>query len=789
MSRFFRSADSESETDSSDNESYISDEELDSSAEESSEEEEQQQEAQPSRSRFLKGAGTDSEDESDDELGRGRQVKSAKDKRFEAMQNSIKAIENGQKNSDWGLISTEFDKLNLFIAKATAGFDKIPIPKDYIKTVVELENLVQDNKATKKKLSAANNKAMNGMKQKLKKVSKQFESLVDAYKKDPEAFMEGANEEEEKNEAPTIVKDNFTKKEKVVTIAEPEDDAGFTTVGKDGKSVAEFSSENFFLKLREVLENRGKKSTNREEQTAILETLLTKAQSPFQKISVLLALISSRFDINLSMAGFMPIPVWKKAENELNQLLEILETNGSFVIREDAEEYDNEDKDVTPAEGEIIQLRGSIVSFVERLDDEFTKSLQNIDPHTTDYIDRLTDEPSLYASLLRVQVYSERYQMKNNTARVVIRRLEHLYYKPKQVIQSIESISRGLLPEHTRSEIINAEDPSQLIHQLCAYLYNQTASVLRTRAMLCHIYHYALHKRFYTARDMLLMSHLQETIHQADVATQTLYNRAMVQIGLCAFREGLIKEAHACLQEIQGSGHVKELLAQGVQAQRYGQQTTPELDQLERQRQLPFHMHINLELLECVFLTSSMLLEIPAQAQAGPSNKKFISRPFRRLLDYNERQAFAGPPENTRDHIMSAAKALASGEWERARDFILAIKVWDLMPETQQIKDMLVRKIQEEGLRTYLFTYASYYSTLGLAQLSSMFDLPVSRVSAIVAKIIWTEELSASLDQVSQCVVLHQVEPSRLQVLALQFAEKAANLVDQNERLSTVQST
>lgn len=104
MSRFFRSADSESETDSSDNESYISDEELDSSAEESSEDE-QQQEAQPSRSRFLKGAGTDSEDESDDELGRARQVKSQKDKRLEAMQNSIKAIENGQKNSDWGLIS------------------------------------------------------------------------------------------------------------------------------------------------------------------------------------------------------------------------------------------------------------------------------------------------------------------------------------------------------------------------------------------------------------------------------------------------------------------------------------------------------------------------------------------------------------------------------------------------------------------------------------------------------------------------------------------------------------
>jgi translation initiation factor 3 subunit C len=50
---------------------------------------------------------------------------------------------------------------------------------------------------------------------------------------------------------------------------------------------------------------------------------------------------------------------------------------------------------------------------------------------------------------------------------------------------------------------------------------------------------------------------------------------------------------------------------------------------------------------------------------------------------------------------------------------------------------------------------------------------------------IFSEELAASLDQVSQCIVLHQVEHSRLQSLALQYSEKVANLVDQNERLAT----
>ncbi|KII92289.1 hypothetical protein PLICRDRAFT_133788 [Plicaturopsis crispa FD-325 SS-3] len=814
MSRFFRQAGD------SDSESEESDEELMSSGDEDAAPPKPAAgAAKPVMSRFLRTAGADSsssesssddsddddDDASDDEVKAPKKksrfthsdsedeesdedvkhiVKSAKDKRLDEMEATGKVMDNALKINDWVAISNEFDKLVRMVQRQHNVAE--PVPPFYIRTISSLEkslnNALAKEKESKKKMNATNARALTAMKQKVKKAAKEYEKELKRFQDDPEGF----ERDYAAAAAPEVVQVKPKKSKKVAQDESADEDAvddGFTEVGKGGKAM-QFSAESIFKNLQLVQEARGKKNTDRAEQIRILEKLLEVAVTSYQRIRVLLALVSSRFDYNSSVATHMPIDLWLSAQREVDQLISIVAADSSYSIQEVTEDYDESIERHPSDEKEkgVVRIRGSIISFVDRLDDEFTKSLQNIDPHGTEYVDRLKDEKVLYCTICRSQAFYEQTKQDDPLARVIMRRLDHIYSKPDPVVQALESATASVDIKPAIA-LDTHGSTTALIHALCVYLYKSGNSLLRTRAMLSHIYHHALHNDFHTARDMMLMSHLQESVHSADVATQILYNRTVVQLGLCAFRCGLIKESQATLLDIFTTQRVKELLAQGVHQQRF-QVLTPEQEKAERQRQLPFHMHINTELLEAAFLVSSMLVEIPllASIDSEELKRKAISKPFRRLLDFADRQVFTGPPESTRDHIMQASKALQDGEWEQCRDLIQSIKIWSLMPEHASVKEMLAKRIQEQGLRTYLFTYAPHYSTLSLSLLSRTFSLPLRAVTSLVSKMIWTEELSASLDQSAGVVVFHRIELTRAQQLAQTVADKVSAMVEQNEK-------
>lgn len=282
------------------------------------------------------------------------------------------------------------------------------------------------------------------------------------------------------------------------------------------------------------------------------------------------------------------------------------------------------------------------------------------------------------------------------------------------------------------------------------------------------------------------MSKLQESINATDVKVQIAFNRAMTMLGIAAFRAGLWSDAHECLSEITGSGHARELLAQGLsQARTNAMERDMELDREERRRLVPYHMHINVELADACALTAAMLLEVPNIAAAEHDNRRReISRTYRRLLDAMDGRTFVGPPESTRDIIMMAGLALAEGEWKAALDHLLGIKVWALWSTRglEAVRERLTAAVKEAALATYLYTYSGHYDSMSLAGLGDMFGLPLRTVHAVSSKMIYNNEIAAKLDQPTGCLVLHRAPPTRLQALALEFADRVGELVEFNER-------
>nr|XP_021139073.1 eukaryotic translation initiation factor 3 subunit C-like [Columba livia] len=76
------------------------------------------------------------------------------------------------------------------------------------------------------------------------------------------------------------------------------------------------------------------------------------------------------------------------------------------------------------------RVRGCILTLVERMDEEFTKIMQNTDPHSQEYVERLRDESRVVAIIARLQRYLQRSGgTTEELCRVHLRRVLHTYYK------------------------------------------------------------------------------------------------------------------------------------------------------------------------------------------------------------------------------------------------------------------------------------------------------------------------------------------------------------------------
>jgi translation initiation factor 3 subunit C len=233
----------------------------------------------------------------------------------------------------------------------------------------------------------------------------------------------------------------------------------------------------------------------------------------------------------------------------------------------------------------------------------------------------------------KVMEHLEKHEDQQKIAHVGIIKLDKIYYKHDSIYTKTKEALKGK-PEKLNDLYFMEKPTQEVVSALVQNVLIHGDRKMKIKATLLQVYHLAIHNKFYEAKDLLMKARLSQIIAKQQISNQILYNRAIVQIGLSAFRLGLFDDCNQILIDVCQSPKLKESLAQGTSNFARQQEKTLEEEIEEKKRYVPSHLHVNLEMLDCVYMTTSMFLEIPNLSQNKTTiGKKVINRNFRKLIE------------------------------------------------------------------------------------------------------------------------------------------------------------
>lgn len=165
------------------------------------------------------------------------------------------------------------------------------------------------------------------------------------------------------------------------------------------------TEEDLDKKVNELVASRGRKGIDSKDVLRQLELLSKAARvlGPRKEIPILMHLISAMFDSQKNIDDYMDKQQWYMCFRSLTRVIHLLDQNKSLELAPmgleelsdltlsqnkanfalaDAGKNLNVEVEKKPINEKIIHVSGNIESFLSRLGEEYTKSLQQINPHT-----------------------------------------------------------------------------------------------------------------------------------------------------------------------------------------------------------------------------------------------------------------------------------------------------------------------------------------------------------------------------------------------------------------------
>ncbi|PIA30412.1 hypothetical protein AQUCO_05600096v1 [Aquilegia coerulea] len=482
---------------------------------------------------------------------------------------------------------------------------------------------------------------------------------------------------------------------------------------------------------------------SKEEAITQLKLLIDLAPYPAQKIRILILIIDQQLVWDHeSIWDNVSSNTWNSCAQHFFLVLDILHQYPNLKIKSKLAKFKYYDKE--PDFDGPIHLRGDLVQLLlEGFSFQFHDTLKHIRFFDPEYHQRLQeDEPTLILLCLNLLDYFEQTKDFHAAAQVALKLLSLLHYKPQvdydrlmhqiQLIQHRETGTSKPPHHNADDEVILTVDVDQghtdpppcvtpklvprrpsfpnnsrilidkLVDLVCKYGGDDETKLF---AMLYDIYHLAIIDRFQDS--FRAMTNFLDKVQDVNSEYLLHFNRALAQLGLCAFRAGCIAEARIYLSWLFGFGRVDKLLGQSVSHIPYEDRGPTPVGQ---GMFIACHMRINLELLEAVNLVCSIFPEDPyAAANTHVAKGKVRSQEICTFLQSSESEVSRCLPERVCDFVMDASRDLRKGDFQKAFMVIESLKLPSLFSERVDVLEMLKTQIQEEAWRNqqYLLTSTS----------------------------------------------------------------------------------
>lgn len=377
----------------------------------------------------------------------------------------------------------------------------------------------------------------------------------------------------------------------------------------------------------------------------------------------------------------------------------------------------------------------SITAIAELIDDEFAKSFANLE--SNEYATKLAILPNLVRLIISVREYvlqeSVGHIGSSLVGRLSLRLLWHMHYQSKKSLE----ILTARVPELASISVSN----------LTTSVFSFGSKREKASAILLSAFIAASNNEFSKAK-RLVSSDLFDLIAVSDVSLQIQYNRALAMVGVCAFVHGDVADAYNLLSDICTSGRLRELLAQGTSRPVIGvAQTSAEsaaaADKVaaEKRRLLPYHIHMNMELVESAFNLSAMILEVSNLSQGLTGRRQ---AKYKRQMDSYDRQMYTGPPESARDSVVLAGKAILNDDVEKAVTLIDSMRIWDSIPDS---KGKIIGLVRAAALETYLLNNVASHKSFNLGELVQSFGLTNNEVHSSVCRLIMSGQIGGKIKE------------------------------------------